>query len=134
MTADPAARIAALFAQALRLHQSSQLAEAETLYRQVLAADPNHSDSLHLTGVIAHQVGRNDIAVDLIGQAIALNELAPEFHNNIGEAYRALGRLDAAAWHFERSLALRPGLSRAGKQSGPCSYETRQAGRSDRSF
>ena len=38
------------FNEALRLHQSGQFAEAERLYRQILARDPRHADSLHLLG------------------------------------------------------------------------------------
>ena len=48
--------------QALQLavqhHQAGRLAEAELLYRQILAAQPNHADALHLLGVMAQQVGR----------------------------------------------------------------------------
>src|SRR5437867_1473861 len=40
-------------------HQSGRLAEAEAIYRQILAVEPRHADALHLLGVIAHQVGRN---------------------------------------------------------------------------
>jgi Flp pilus assembly protein TadD len=39
------------------LHQAGRLNEAEGLYRQILAVDPNHADGLHLLGVMAHQRG-----------------------------------------------------------------------------
>ena len=73
-TVGPSVRIAELLATAQRHHQAGQLAEAEAYYRKILAIDQNHFDSLHLLGVIAHQVGRSDLAVDLIGKAIALND------------------------------------------------------------
>ena len=50
-----------------------RLTEAEACYRRVLAAHPDHADALHLLGVIAHQVGRRDLAVELIGQAINMS-------------------------------------------------------------
>ena len=53
----------ALFSKALQHHQAGRLSDAEALYREVLRSEPRHSDSLHLLGVIAHQVGRNDLAV-----------------------------------------------------------------------
>jgi Flp pilus assembly protein TadD len=77
------ATIAEAFAAALRRHQAGQLAEAEALYRQILAVDPRHADSLHLLGVIAHQVGKHEIAVDLIGQALAINGSAAQYRNNL---------------------------------------------------
>jgi len=59
------------FDLALQHHQAGRLHEAEQLYRQVLAQQPNHAKALHLLGVLAGQVGRNDVAVDLIRRAIA---------------------------------------------------------------
>jgi len=103
-----AAEIADRFANAVRLHQSGRLQDAERSYRQVLARDPRHADSLHLLGVLAHQVGRNDMAIDLIGKALALNERVPEFHYNIGLAHGALGQFDEAAAHNRRAIALDP--------------------------
>src|ERR1041385_6414594 len=52
---------------------------------------------LHLLGVLAHQVGRNDLAVELIGKALKANDRVPEFHYNIGLAYGALGRFRSAS-------------------------------------
>ena len=62
-----------VFANAVRCHQAGQLNQAERLYRQILAVVPHHADSLHLLGAIAYQVGRHDLAVDMIGKAIAIN-------------------------------------------------------------
>ena len=95
------------FTEALRLHQSGQFAEAERLYRQILTHDPRHADSLHLLGVLAYQRGQAQSAIDLIGQAIAINDAVPFFHNNRGLALVALGRIDDAAAHYERALALK---------------------------
>ena len=38
---------------ALGHHQAGRLAEAEAIYRQVLAQFPDHADALHLLGVLA---------------------------------------------------------------------------------
>ena len=95
------------FNEALRLHQAGQFAEAERLYRQILAREPRHADSLHLLGVLAYQRGQNESAIELIGQAIAINDAVPFFHNNRGLALTALDRTDEAAAHYERALALK---------------------------
>lgn len=57
--------VPALFGVAVMHHQAGQLAKAEACYRQVLKAQPNHADVVHLLGVIALQVGRYDVAVKL---------------------------------------------------------------------
>jgi protein O-GlcNAc transferase len=68
----PQITIEQAFDLALRQHRAGRLREAENLYRQILAQRPAHVEALHFLGVIAHQMGRNDIAVDLIRRAIAL--------------------------------------------------------------
>ncbi len=90
------------------LHQAGQLKEAEGLYRQILAVEPNHADGLHLLGVIAHQTGHNETAVNLIGQAIARNNRVADFHCNLGTALHALGRVREAETHYRRAIKLNP--------------------------
>ena len=96
------------FELAVQHHQAGRLAEADALYRQILAAEPRHADAMHLLGVIAHQMGRNEAAVDLIRQAIALTPGSPEFHSNFGEVCRATGQLDQAIAAFRQAIALKP--------------------------
>ena len=43
---------------AIEHHQAGRLAEAEGIYRQVLARFPDHTDALHLLGVLAGQTGQ----------------------------------------------------------------------------
>ena len=101
--------VAQAFEIALQHHQAGRLAEAEALYRQILAVEPQHADALHLLGVIAHQVGRSDLAVEMILKAIAVVPGDPVFNKNLGEAYRTLRLFDEAIVAFRRSLAGDPG-------------------------
>ena len=100
------ANVQGLFGEAIQHHQAGRLAEADALYRRVLAEDRNHVDALHLLGVLAHQCGRHDIAVDLIGQAIRLNDQVAAFHSNLGAALKDLGRLDEALASYGAALRL----------------------------
>jgi tetratricopeptide (TPR) repeat protein/2-polyprenyl-3-methyl-5-hydroxy-6-metoxy-1,4-benzoquinol methylase len=97
-----------VFALALQHHRAGRLQQAQNLYRQTLAIEPQHAQSLHYLGVLALQAGRPDTAVDLIGQAIALENRNPESHYNIGLAFRALGRMDEVIAHCRRAVALKP--------------------------
>ena len=94
---------------AIRLHQSGRLAEAEQLYRRILSLAPDNVDTLHLLGMLASQCGQHEAAIPLIGKAIALSKSRPvaAFHNNIGLAYRGLGKLDEAAQHFQQAARLK---------------------------
>ncbi|PKU24441.1 tetratricopeptide repeat protein [Telmatospirillum siberiense] len=106
------------FAEALRYHQAGCLAEAEILYRQILGVHPRHADSLHLLGVMASQVGRHDLAVDLIGKAIAIDAKADTYHSNLGFALQQLGRLDGAIDSYRKALQLKPRFPEAHNNLG----------------
>ena len=61
-------------------HKAGRLPQAESIYKQILQSDPDQPAALHLLGVIAHQTGKNDTAVDLITQALALKPDLAEAH------------------------------------------------------
>jgi tetratricopeptide (TPR) repeat protein/2-polyprenyl-3-methyl-5-hydroxy-6-metoxy-1,4-benzoquinol methylase len=98
----------ATFPEALRLHQAGRLADAEKLCRQVLAADPNHADGLHLLGLIAYQTRHYDAAIDLIGRAIRLKDSNAIYHGHLGVVLNEQGKLAAAVASYDRALALNP--------------------------
>jgi protein O-GlcNAc transferase len=98
---------------AVRNHQAGKLAQAEEIYRRVLAQQPNHADALHMLGVIAHQMGRLDAAIELIQQAIRLRSDSPDAHYNLGNALGESSRFDEAIFAFRRAIQLRPGYAEA---------------------
>lgn len=106
--AQPAAATAALLQRALASHQQGRLAEADALYREILAQDPEHFDALHLSGVIAYQQGRYDAAVASIGRALMRETTQAAPYSNLGLALLAQGRHDAALACFDRALTLQP--------------------------
>jgi predicted O-linked N-acetylglucosamine transferase (SPINDLY family) len=103
---------------ALKHHRAGRLADAEAIYRQVLAQRPDHAEALHLLGVLAGQVGRTDAAIDLIRRAIVVNPGSAEYHNNLGETYRRTGQSDRAIACFRRAIELRPDLGMAHNNLG----------------
>ena len=103
---------------AVQHHNSGRLHEAESIYQQILRADPNQPDALHLLGVIAHQAGKNDRAVDLITKALAIRPVYAEAHNNLGIALKELGKLDEAVASYHKSLAIKPDYAEAHNNLG----------------
>jgi tetratricopeptide (TPR) repeat protein len=100
-----------MLGSALQHHQAGRLAEAERIYRQILAADAQNADGLHLLGMVAHAEGRHEAAVEMIAKAIAINPKEPHYHSNLGTVLQAQGKLDEALACFAQSLALKPDLA-----------------------
>jgi len=100
-------------ALALQHHQAGRLADAEALYRQILAVQPNHADTLHLLGEIAHQKGQNEIAVEMINRAISINPSAPHFFVNLGRALLKQKQFDAVIAACKKAMLLNPNLAEA---------------------
>ncbi len=94
--------------QATALHQAGRLAEAQSLYRQILASNPNHPDALHLLGVLAHQTGQPVPAETLIRRALTLQPQAAAYHNSLGHVLRALNRPADAEAAYRTALRLQP--------------------------
>ena len=86
---------------AMRQHQLGQLQEAGRMYQNILARNPNHSDALHLLGVVAHQLGHHPQAAELIGRAIALRaasgRLSRQSRRSLADAGPADARSSLAA-------------------------------------
>jgi protein O-GlcNAc transferase len=106
------------FQLALQHHHAGRLAEAEALYRQILAIQPTHAGALHFLGVTALQAGRNDLAVEWIRRALIINPNDSGAHSNLGEACRKLGRLDEAIAAYRRALQIKPDFSEAHNNLG----------------
>lgn len=96
---------AATLEDAVRLHQSGRLADAERAYRSILSVDPRHADALHLLGVIALQRGELDAAIGLIGTALESAPGRPPFLCNLATAHLEKGDTSAAVALYRQALA-----------------------------
>ncbi|NQV55894.1 MAG: tetratricopeptide repeat protein, partial [Rhodospirillales bacterium] len=92
----------------LRLHQSGKLDEAGLIYRQVLDQNPGNADALHFLGLIAQQKGDAALAIDLISDAIEIEEPRPTFHFNLAAARLAAGDAAGALNSYRRAAELKP--------------------------
>ncbi|HEY1922532.1 MAG TPA: tetratricopeptide repeat protein, partial [Tepidisphaeraceae bacterium] len=99
-------------------HQAGRFAEAEALYRQILAQQPDHADAMHLLGVVAGQTGRSELAEELIRGAIRLKPDLAQAHNNLGSAIAAKGRFDEAIAFYRRAIELAPEFADAHNNLG----------------
>ncbi len=94
--------------KALDDHQAGRLAQAEQIYREILATDSQHPDCLHLLGMVAFQMGRSDESLVLIRKAIDIKGNAAAYHSNLGNVLQSQGRLGEAGACYQRALLLKP--------------------------
>lgn len=119
------------FALAVEQHRAGRLREAEALYRQIVAADPNQLDALNNLGLIARQMNRPaeaaalwqrvvaarpdraDVQYQLAWALLDANEpyqaataarRATELQFNLAGAHAILGRALAAVNKFDEAI------------------------------
>ncbi len=108
---DPAAN--ALYDQAVQRLDAGQPADAVTLLRQAVGADPFFAEALHLLGMLEYQAGRLEEAGDLILRAAELDETNPVYHANCGAVLNLLGRAAEAEAASRHVIDLVPGHAEA---------------------
>ena len=100
--------VAQIFAEALSHQKAGRFEDAHREFRNVLALDPRHAESLHALGLIACRSGQYGAGVDLFRKAIDVEPSIPHFHVNLGNALYELGRSDEAIAAYHRMLELKP--------------------------
>lgn len=104
--------------RAVQHFSAGRLSEAERICQQILRKDPNHPVTLHLLGVITHQLGNNEAAADFIVKAVELEPDMTAAHFNLALVLTALGTLDEAIASYRRALALKPDYPEAHNNIG----------------
>jgi tetratricopeptide (TPR) repeat protein/SAM-dependent methyltransferase len=89
-------------------HGAGRLSEAEGLYQDILQADPDQPDVIHMLGVVSYQLGKSDIGIDLIKKAIALKPDYAEAYYNLGNVLKEQGMLDEAVGFYQKAIVLKP--------------------------
>lgn len=90
------------------LHRQGALADAETGYRTLLEQDPRNAQALHFLGVLATQTNRPAWGVELIRQALAVDEHQADAWTHLAVAYRRLQQPESALSCCEQALRLDP--------------------------
>ncbi|HVT87518.1 MAG TPA: tetratricopeptide repeat protein [Tepidisphaeraceae bacterium] len=96
------------FQRATELHFAGRLDEAEQIYRQILAAQPNDPSAVHMLGTVFYQRGDIAQAEQLMARSLRLAPNVPEFCNNFSLLLRDMGRLDDAMMQLRRAIELNP--------------------------
>jgi predicted O-linked N-acetylglucosamine transferase (SPINDLY family) len=96
------------FELAVQKHRAGQLADAERIYRQILAQSPDEPDAIQLLGLVAHETGRHAEAVPLLERAVALKPDVADYRNSLGVAYWGAEDYLSAAGAYGAATKLNP--------------------------
>jgi len=98
----------ALYEQALGSHKRGELAVAERLYRQVLAAAPASFSARHMLGVLRAQQGDTGEALELLAAAVRQKPDAADALFNYANVLKQAERVEEALKCYDLALAARP--------------------------
>ncbi len=93
---------------AMKHQAEGRLRAAGNIYRRVLRVEPENPDALHFLGVIAHKIGRADLAMELLARSIAADPARVGFRMNLGSLYLKQQQVDAAIACYRDAIALEP--------------------------
>ena len=96
---------------ALTYHQAGDLAQAQTLYDEILASDPNHFDALQLSGMIAYDSQRLQEAEIFLLKALCVRADIASVYSNYGLVLHGFQRFADALVVYDQALELDPKLS-----------------------
>ncbi len=116
------ASVTETFQQALEHHRAGRLGQAEQMYRLVLQNQPRHAGAAHLLGLIAFQVGKRELAEQLVSDAIRVDGFHAPYYADLGEIQRSLDKPTAAIASYRRALELNPETAEAHDRFGTLLY------------
>jgi tetratricopeptide (TPR) repeat protein len=95
-------------ATGLHYHQAGQLDQAQQIYRQVVAAQPDNADAWSLLGAVCINLNRLDEAAEHLAEALRLNPDHFAAHDNLGVLLARQKRYAEAIASFRRALLVNP--------------------------
>ena len=111
----------------IELIQSGENALANGALDTELSQHAHNPDLNHLKGLVAYQQGYFDDADNWIRKAIFIKPDNANYHNNLGNVYKAKGLLAEAEQSYRRSLEIDPNLVDGISNLGTCFWYTLDA-------
>jgi protein O-GlcNAc transferase len=100
-----------ILAQGQAAHRTGKLADAESSYRRVLAARPDHTEAMYALGVLMAQSRRVSESMDLLKRASCLAPEDTRIARNLALVLQAAGRPKEAEAEFVRLCEMEPGVA-----------------------
>lgn len=102
------AEVKARIEQAKHIHRGGNIAEAESVYKEIIKSHPNFADAHHMFAVVCLQKGDLVKAEQIFKQAIALDENQADFYSNLGNVLAAQNKTEQAFESFNKAILIDP--------------------------
>lgn len=112
-----------LLNQALLYIKSRNFDAAKLVLKQIIKVRPNHSEALRLSAVISAQEGHNEVALEIIQNAIHADKKNGIAYSNRGNIQLSLGMLPEAILSYEAAIKLSPSYAEAYNNLGSAYQE-----------
>lgn len=119
---------------AVAFFRAGEYGPAERSCRELLAAQPENADALHLLGVVVYQAGKPVEAIEYLQKAVQLLPGSAEASGNLGLAYHAAGDFAASAFWHRRALGLNPDAANACNNLGMALLAQTKLGEAEAAF
>lgn len=110
---DQQANIKAIIDEGFRLQTAGKLREAEQLYKQVLAIDPENAEAMQLWGHIAEATKNHHAAAELMRRSLSLEPGQAEVWVSYAKLLIDIREDDQAVKALEAAIRLRPDYAHA---------------------
>src|SRR4051812_1290105 len=97
-----------LYRSAVTEHRAGRLAATVALCQQILTSDQRFARAWELLGIVLHQQGDWQRAIEYIERAIALEPHWPGFYQDLGNVLLAVHRYEAAEQSLRKALSMLP--------------------------
>ena len=97
-----------LIEQATENYQLGDFNQAAQICRELVKADPNDYEALHLLGIILHKVGLNTQAAGVLKQALVISGQQVSILHNYGLVLKAKGEFAEATVVFRQIVSIVP--------------------------
>jgi hypothetical protein len=114
--------------------RAGQLAQAELIFRQIIAYDPQRHDIIQQVAQLAHQSGQIEESLELMRRAVVLAPGVADYHANLAMLLSTLGRFDEAIPEYRQAMVLEPNLPDVFNNLGNLLRETGQPAEAESFF
>lgn len=99
--------IASVLGSAQQHHRAGRFSQAAALYQEVLRRAPDHVEALQGFGWMAYELGKTDLAVELMRRAVSAQP-STSVHFHLALVLQSKGNVSGAIQHYQKALSLNP--------------------------